>query len=827
MKNSNRILCAALLLTCVAFDTFVAAADERKIWFDTPCPSATVPAWADAADPQSAGSPGPNADPDWEFRTLPIGNGSLGANIFGSTGVERFTFNEKSLWRGGPAAARTPSEYWSANKEAAARLPEIRAALLAGDKKRAARMLGAHFNGLLPYKASEEANFRFGNYTTAGEFRIRTGIPDSMVADYSRSLSLDSALVHVGFRSGGVGYRREYFISCPANVMGIRFSADKPGMQQLRIEYRPNPQMTGRCEPDGCNGWLFYGRLDNNGMAFALRLQVEAPGGRVDVGNGAIDIRGADAVEILLTADTDYRPNPDPDFEDPQTYVGEDPRRTTARWLKLASRKGYDALKAEHVADYRSLFSRVDFALNEDGTWGGGLSGLPTPERLERYRLGSPDYGLETLYYDFGRYLLIASSRPGNLPANLQGIWHNNVDGPWHVDYHNNINLQMNYWPACPTNLAECEMPLFDFIRMLVKPGTRTAQAYWGADGWTASISANIFGFTSPLDSRAIAWNYIPMAGPWLATHIWNHYAFTCDEDFLRACYPMLRGAAEFAADCLWRHPDGYYTLAPSTSPEHGSVDMGATFAHGVVREILNDALAASERLGLDEPGSARWRNLLDSLAPYRVGRYGQLMEWSDDIDDPTDDHRHVNHLYGLHPGTSISPLKTPDLAKAARVVLEHRGDGATGWSMGWKLCQWARLHDGDRAYRLYGNLLRNGTNDNLWDSHPPFQIDGNFGGVAGVTEMIVQSHDGCIHLLPALPSVWHQGHLTGVRAVGNFTLGICWDDNRLQHVRLHSGSGGLCRLCYRGSELAFETDPGKTYEVHAGADNLLRIQDR
>ena len=395
-------------------------------------------------------------------------------------------------------------------------------------------------------------------------------------------------------------------------------------------------------------------------------------------------------------------------------------------------------------------------------------------------------------------------------------MWHNNVDGPWRVDYHNNINLQMNYWPALCTNLAECAEPLTDFIRLLEKPGERTAKAYWGARGWAAGISANIFGFTAPLEGADMSWNYNPMAASWLATHLWDYYDYTRDLGFLRrTAYPLMKGCALFCEDFLWQKPDGTLTAAPSTSPEHGPVDEGTTFTHAVVREILLDCIDAARTLQTDYADVVRWQHILDKLAPYSIGRYGQLMEWSRDIDDPKDEHRHVNHLFGLHPGHSISPLTTPELAKASRVVLEHRGDGATGWSMGWKLNQWARLHDGNHSYLLFGNLLKNGTADNLWDVHPPFQIDGNFGGTAGVTEMLLQSHAGCIDLLPSLPDAWANGHISGLRARGNFGVDIRWEKGKLAEATITSDAGETCHVRYADQRMDFPTKKGKRYTLY------------
>lgn len=640
--------------------------------------------------------------------------------------------------------------------------------------------------------------------------------------NYRRILSLDSAMAVVQFDKEGVQYRRKYFISYPDSVMAMEFSADKAGKQNLVLSYAPNPEAQSNIRTDGTDGLVYTGVLNNNGMKFAFRIKAIAKGGTVIAQNDRLIVKGADRVVFLLTADTDYKMNFNPDFKNPKTYVGDDPELTTQSMMNQALLKGYETLANNHKADYTALFNRVKLTLNPDVTG----SDLPTYQRLANYRKGQPDFRLEELYYQFGRYLLIASSRPGNLPANLQGMWHNNLDGPWRVDYHNNINIQMNYWPAGPTNLSECTWPLIDFIWGLVKPGEKTAQAYFAARGWTASISANIFGFTSPLSSEIMAWNFNPMAGPWLATHIWEYYDYTRDRNFLKEVgYDLIKSSAQFTVDYLWHKPDGTYTAAPSTSPEHGPVDEGATFVHAVVREILLDAIEASKVLGVDSRERKHWQEVLAHLVPYKIGRYGQLLEWSKDIDDPNDKHRHVNHLFGLHPGRTLSPVTTPELAKAARIVLEHRGDGATGWSMGWKLNQWARLQDGNHAYTLFGNLLKNGTLDNLWDTHAPFQIDGNFGGTAGVTEMLLQSHMGFIQLLPALPDAWKDGLVSGLCAKGNFEVSISWKNNRLDEAILVSKAGTPCTVRYGDKTLSFKTIKGKVYKIKADGDKLMQIQ--
>ena len=759
---------------------------DLKIWFDKPAS-------------------------DWESESVPVGNGSLGANIMGTIETEHITFNEKTLWRGGPNTSKGAAYYWDVNKESAHLLDDIRQAFADGEDQKAAMLTRKNFNGTASYEPYMEDPFRFGNFTTMGGFQIETGILESGITGYRRELSLDRALGTVSFEKDSVSYERNCFISYPHNVMVIRFTADKPGMQNLTFSYVPNPDAKGTMTEDGDNGLAYMARLNNNSMEYVVRIRAFCKGGKISNQSERLEIEGANEVVFIVTADTDYMVNFDPDFGDPKAYVGVDPAQTTSAWIEEASALGYDALYEAHYNDYSSLFDRVSLKLND----GDMNEDIPTPQRLRNYREGQPDSYLEELYYQFGRYLLIASSRPGSLPANLQGIWHNGVDGPWHVDYHNNINIQMNYWPAGQTNLAECTMPLIDFIRTLVKPGERTAKAYFGARGWTASISGNIFGFTSPLDSEDMSWNFNPMAGPWLATHIWEHYEYTQDKTFLKKTgYDLIRSSADFAADYLWKRPDGTYTAAPSTSPEHGPIDQGATFVHAVIREILIDAIKASEVLRVDKRKRREWEEVLENLAPYRIGRYGQLMEWSKDIDDPEDDHRHVNHLFGLHPGHTISPIVTPELAEASKVVLEHRGDGATGWSMGWKLNQWARLHDGNHAYKLYGNLLKNGTLDNLWDTHPPFQIDGNFGGTAGVTEMLMQSHMGFIHLLPALPDAWKDGEVKGLCARGGYEVSISWSNSQLKEASIESKAGGTCVIKYKDSCIRIKTAKGRTYRL-------------
>jgi len=757
-------------------------------------------------------------DPQWERRSLPIGNGNIGASLFGSVATERLSLNEITLWNGGPGTSKGPAHYWNVNKKSTDALRQIRKAFAAGDSALAAQLTADNMNGVAAYERGAEPEWRFGNYTTLGELRVATGIDACDEGSYSRTLSLDSALARVSFTAGGVRYVRETFCSHPENVLVVRFTASKKGKQNLLLKYVPSMEAKGTTSNVDANELLYVGNLTNNGMKVVVRIAMRHKGGKVvRDGHEGLQVKGADEVEFILTADTDYKMNFDPDFNDPKTYVGVEPMETTASWLKAAKALNYKRLMRRHLADYRPIFTRVSLLLGADANKALTRTELEkaTPDRLADYRRGVADPYLEALYYQFGRYLLISSSRAGNLPANLQGLWLANSDAPWHADYHNNINIQMNYWPVMQGGLQECAKPFVDYVRTLVKPGAVTARDYFGARGWTASISANPFGFTAPLRDRDMSWNLSPVAGPWLAAQVYDIYTFSRDKEWLRnEAYPIIKGAALFCQDFLWRKPDGNYTVAPSTSPEHGIVDDGVTFCQAVVRELLTDAVEAANILGVDQAESAQWQDVLRHLPPYRIGRYGQLMEWSRDIDDPKDEHRHVNHLFGLHPGHTVSWTHTPELAKAARVVLEHRGDGATGWSMGWKLNLWARLLDGNHAYKLYGNLLKNGTADNLWDLHPPFQIDGNFGGTAGVTEMLLQSQDGDIHLLPALPDAWADGEVKGLCARGNFVVDITWRGGQLAEARVRSNSGEAGVVRYKGQTLPVDVKQGETLVV-------------
>ncbi|MDE7411002.1 MAG: glycoside hydrolase family 95 protein [Paramuribaculum sp.] len=797
------IIATALLAPCYINSQITTYPTEGKVvWFDTPTSStAGVNAW----DINDFSGTITNPDTIWETQSLPIGNGSFGGSVLGSINRERVVLNEKTLWKGGPGTGT--EKYWDMNKHVdASTLSAIREHLVAGNTSSADSIVRCNYNGNTPYDRTS-----FGTYTVMGEAYVETGIDESSVTGYKRLLDIANSIVVVEFDADGSKYQRRYFCSYPDSVMVWQFSSDnKP--QHLTFSLSCPQIIDSITAADG--GLLYSGHLEGNNMQWALRVLARTADGtpvNVDPDAGTIDIDGSKNVEFILSGDTDYVMNFNPDFTDPKTYTGTDPIANVNTNVNHAAEKTHEQLYADHLHDYKALFDRVNIAINPQTA----RDNITTPERLARYRNNSGgDPLLEEIYFDFGRYLLISSSRPGNMPANLQGLWHNNTDGPWRVDYHNNINLQMNYWPAASTNLIECFTPFVDYVRSLIKPGELTAKAYYGARGWTAEVSTNIFGFTAPLSPQDMSWNYNPTAGPWLTTQIWEFFDYTRDMDWLREIgYPIIKASADFVCDLLYKH-NGTYTSAPSYSPEHGPCDLGATYANAVTREVLDEAIKAAKLLDTDAESVAEWQEKLDNMVPYKVGRYGQLQEWYDDIDTFNDTHRHTNHLFGLHPGSSINALRDTSLVAACKETLKQRGDAATGWSMGWKLNHWARLLDGDHAYTLYGNLLKNGTADNLWDLHPPFQIDGNFGGTAGVGEMFLQSHNGMLHLLPALPSAWTDGHITGLRTRGGFETNIYYKNHELDYATITSLAGEPCHVYYDGAEISFPTVKNTTYKI-------------
>ncbi len=763
--------------------------EELSVWFDQPAPTKYKKSWLQESDDVTNKR---NPDKHWENLAQPLGNGHIGAMFYGGISEERVQFNEKTVWEGGP---HVPGYTDGNRKNSYKHLKKIRELFFAGKNSEAEALSKKHLTG--DYTSSDKY---FGKYQTFGEIYIATGLNEQDIKNYRRKIDLERGLGIVTFSQSGVNYRREYFCSYPDNVLVLRFSADKPFSQNLKLSMDSPHQPKFR---DYKDGFSMEGELKNNKMAIASHFRVIVNGGKYSVSNGVITASAATEVIFIMSADTDY-------VAKAPLYRGENPIKNSANWSENAKNKGFRKLYTRHVADYQKLFSRVSLKLEG----GSSRSQLPIDQRRAKYKRNRDDAGLEALYFQYGRYLLICSSRAGSLPGNLQGIWCNELTPAWCSDYHLNINLQMNYWPAETTNLAECHIPLIDYIDMLRVLGAVTAKNYFNARGWVTNLRSNAYGSTGPNNSGLMFWSYFPISAAWLCSHVWQHYEFSGDKDYLKnKAYPIIKSQAQFLEDFLVKLPSGELSSAPSWSPEHGPISQGTYQDIFCTNELFNSAIKASLVLNVDAQERRNWIKIREQLIKPKVGQHGQLQEWIEDIDDPNDKHRHINHLYALYPSNQISPLTTPKLAKAARTTLEQRGDGATGWSMGWKINFWARLHDGDRAHKLFGNLLSNGTYDNLFDKHAPFQIDGNFGGTAGVAEMLLQSQTGTIHLLPALPAAWKSGAVKGLRAKNGFEVSLIWEEGQLKSARIISKLGKPCKLFYNGTNTEFKTTRGKPYD--------------
>lgn len=798
MKNQNRNLntfTAFTVLTVFTVLTMTSCSDNTskhlKLWYSQPANALTPDQpfkWKD--------------DAEW-LKALPLGNGSLGVMVYGDVNQERIQLSEESMWSG--------SVFDNDNPDAFAEQDKIRKMLFNGNFKEATALTNK--TQICVGEGSgtgSGANVPFGCFQTLGDLRIDNGKTDEY-EDYRRELDLDEGIVRVTYTQNGVKYKREIFTSEPDQVLVMRFTADAPGQISFNCSL-DRPEAFETYTED--NQLIMKGALTDGqggtGLQYMARLMAINKNGKILSGNSRLIVEDADEVILLLSASTSYVLNY-------PNYTGRNYEKITIQNLESASHKNYFELRGRHKEEYSSYYKRVSFDITPDE-----LDNLPTDERINRFKETLSDPHLAELMFQYGRYLLISSSRPGSLPANLQGVWANKIQTPWNSDYHTDVNVEMNYWLAEVCNLSETHLPLFDLIESLVEPGEKTARIQYHLNGWVVHPITNVWGYTAP--GERASWGMHAGGGAWICSHIYEHYAFTGDEDFLERMYPVLKGSVEFYMDWLVEDPETQLLVSgPAVSPEntfiapdgsHAQISMGPAHDQQVIWQLFTDFIMASEELKEEGEFIEQVAQAKDKLQGPKIGSDGRLMEWGEEYPEVEPGHRHISHLFALHPGSQISMEQTPVLAAAAKKSLDHRianGGGHTGWSAAWLISQYARLQDGEKAKESLNTVLKKSTSPNLFGQHPPFQMDANFGTTAGIAEMLIQSHAGVIHILPALPKEWPTGEVKGLRARGGFEIDIKWEDGELTEIKVESLLGKDCKLKYRDVIHTLELEKGKS----------------
>lgn len=742
-------------------------------------------------------------DPEW-LKALPLANGSLGVMVFGDVNQERIQLSEESMWSGSMDDNDNPDAYPAQAK--------IRDLLFQGKYKEAVAL--TQETQICVGEGTGRGNgakVPFGSFQTLGDLWLDFE-KQSSYENYNRELDLEEAVIRVTYSQQGVKYKREIFVSQPDQLMVMRITADKPGM----ISFKSSLSRPERFNTiSGENQLIMKGSLSDGkggeGMEYMTRLTAVNKNGTLTYTDSSLEVVNADEVTLLLTASTDYV------LEYPK-YKGRDYKKITKTNLQKGKGKSFNDLLAAHKEEYQKYFNRVSFDITEEVS-----DTIPTDKRLEDFKETKSDPRLAELLFQYGRYLLISSSRPGTLPANLQGLWTSKIQTPWNGDYHTDVNIQMNYWLAEATNLGEMHLPLFDLMKSIQKPGSKTAKIHYNARGWVVHPVTNVWGYTSP--GEVSNWGMHVGGGAWLATHIMEHYYFTLDTDFLKQMYPVLKASAQFYLD--WLIPDpktGELLSGPSVSPENtfiapdgsrSQICMGPAHDQQVIWQLFKNFIDASNALKTDDDFLQNVIQAKEKLAKPKVGSDGRLMEWNEEFEEVEPGHRHISHLFALHPGYQIDLHETPELAGAAKKSLDHRiqnGGGHTGWSAAWLISQYARLEEAEKAKQSLNTVLAKSTNPNLFSSHPPFQMDANFGATEGIAEMLLQSQSGEIRLLPALPKEWNTGEVRGLCARGGFVVDIKWKEGILNLVKVYSTKGGTCNLNYKGKKITFETVANSNY---------------